>query len=124
MKTTYTFFEKTIIDNIDFEGYGFSNDAYLYDKIKTLYNIFKSEYVHDNNKHLNETFLCSEWLRGLPSVLTVPFYNFDILENAKKAGLIPIENIAPSVLEKKEDQFLKYYWERLAKAFFTLKNNL
>jgi len=123
-KSVYTFYEQTIIDNIDFEGYGINNDGYLYDKIKTLYNIFKSEYVHDNNKHLNEVFLFSEWLRGLPSCLSVPFYNFDILENAKKAGLIKVENVAPSVLDKKEDQFLTYYWERLAQAFFTLKNNL
>jgi len=52
--TVYTFFEKTIIDSIDFDGYDISNEMYLYDKIKTLYNIFKREYIHDNNKHLSE----------------------------------------------------------------------
>lgn len=115
MKTSiYTFYEQTIIDNIDFDGYGYNNDCYLYDKIKTLYNIFKSEYVHQNNKHLNEVFLFSEWLRGLPSVLTVPFYNGEILENALLAGLNTTD----------EDRFLQNYWTKLAEAFFTLKNNL
>ena len=123
MKNFKTFYENTIIDNIDFEGYGFSNDMYLYDKIKTLYNVFKKEYVHENNKHLNEVFLFSEWLRGLPSVLTVPFYNYEILENAKKAGLIKTDG-AKSTIEKREDRFLNEYWDKLAQAFFTLKNNL
>ncbi len=122
-KSVYTFYEQTIIDNIDFEGYGIDNEGYLYDKIKTLYNIFKREYVHDNNKHLNEVVLFSEWLRGLPSVLTVPFYNYDILENAKKSGVLKLPQNKRSA-EFKEDQFLKYYWDRLAQAFFTLKNNL
>lgn len=118
MKTSfYTFYEKTIIDNIDFEGYGFNNDMYLYDKIKTLYNIFKREYVHNNNKHLSEVYLFSEWLRGLPSSLTVPFENYLILQNALLNGF-------DVSTEDKEDKFLEKYWTRLAEAFFTLKENL
>jgi hypothetical protein len=112
--TVYTFFEKTIIDNINFDTYGFDNDAYLYDKIKTLYNIFKREHIHAKNKHLSEVFLFSEWLRGLPSVLTVPYDNFEILENAKNEG----------VTISSEYDFLESYWNNLAEAFFTLKNNL
>jgi len=110
----YTFYEKTILDNIDFDNYGFNNDMYLYDKIKTLYNIFKREYVHDNNKHLGEVKLFSEWLQGLPSSLTVPFYYNDIIENAQSAG-IKIED---------EETFCFLYWGKLAEAFFTLKENL
>jgi hypothetical protein len=112
--TVYTFFEKTIIDNINFDAYGFDNDAYLYDKIKTLYNIFKREYIHAKNKHLSEVILFREWLRGLPSVLKVPYDNFEILENAKNAGV---------TISSKYD-FLESYWNNLAEAFFTLKNNL
>ena len=117
MKNYKTFYENTILDNIDFDGYGLSNEMYLYDKIKTLYNIFKGEYVHENNKHLSEVILFKEWLEGLPSALTVPFYNFDILENATKSGF-KLET------EAKKDAFLKSYWINLAKAFFTLKENL
>lgn len=112
-----TFYEQTIIDNIDFDGYGFSNDMYLYDKIKTTYNIFKKEYVHENNKFMNEEILFKEWLQGLPSVLTVPFMNYDIIENARKAGIV-INN------EVNQDRYINTYWSRLSQAFFTLKNNL
>jgi len=118
MKTSlYTFFEKIIIENIDFEGYGFSNEMDLYDKIQTLYNIFKKEYIHNNNKHLSEVLLFSEWLRGLPSSLTVPFENYLILENALLSGFDVSD-------ENKEDDFLESYWLNLSKAFFTLKENL
>lgn len=118
MKTSlYTFFEQTIIDNIDFNSYDISNDSYLYDKIKTLYNIFKSEYIHANNKHLNEVLLFASWLQGLPNVLTVPFNNSAILENALLNGF-------DVSTEQKEDTFLSDYWVNLGEAFFTLKENL
>lgn len=110
----YTHYEQTIIDNIDFDAYGINNDGYLYDKIKTLYNIFKREYVHANNQHLSEQKLFAEWLQGLPSVLSVPFYYNEIIENAEKAG-IKIKN---------EEQFCANYWSNLSNAFFTLKENL
>lgn len=115
METThYTHYEKTIIDNIDFDAYELSNEMYLYDKIKTLYNIFKREYVHQNNQHLSEVHLFAEWLQGLPSVLSVPFYYNEIVENAEKAGL----------KIRDEEQFCTDYWNNLAIAFFTLKDNL
>ena len=114
MKHTHIFFEKTIIDSIDFEGYETNNTISKYDNI---YNIFKSEYIHNNNKHLNEVFLFSEWLRGLPSALTVPFYDSDILKNAEKHGL-------KLHTYDKEEAFLNTYWINLSKAFFTLKNSV
>ena len=113
----FTFYENTIVDNIDLSGYGLDNDVYLYDKVKTLYNIFKREYLHDNNKHQNEIFLFSEWLRGLPSALTVPFENYLILQNALANGY----NLDS---EEKENDFLEKYWLNLANAFYTLKDNL
>ena len=113
----FTFYENTIVDNIDLSGYDLSNDVYLYDKVKTLYNIFKREYLHDNNKHLNEVFLFSEWLRGLPSALTIPFENYLILENALLSGF-KLDS------EDKENDFLEKYWLNLATAFYTLKDNL
>lgn len=114
-----TMYENIIIDNIDFDGYGIDNDGYLYDKIKTVYNIFKSEYVHDNNKHINEVKLFKEWLQGLPSVLTVPFYNYDILNIGYINGLIKAD-----ATDEEEDKFINEYFGKLANAFFTLKENL
>lgn len=115
MKTSvYTFFEKTILENIDLEDYGFNNDCYLYDKVKTLYNVFKNECVHANNKHISEEKIFAGWLQGLPNILTVPFYEFEILENALLAGINVID----------EDLFLSAYWDNLSYSFFTLKENL
>ena len=115
-----TFYENIILDNIDLEPYDLSNDMYLYDKVITLFNIFKKEYVHEFNLKQykgNLTIIFAEWLRGLPTVLTVPFYNYEILEAAKNAGF-------KLDTEQKEDDFLNTYFDDLAKAFFTLKDNL
>lgn len=121
--TTYTFYETTIIENIDFDAYGYSNDSPLLDKIKTLYNIFKKEYVHKNNEHLSEVYLFSQWLQGLPSVLTVPFYYDEILENATKYATQNNDKLLTKQM-KKEEEFLNNYWKELATAFFKLKSDL
>lgn len=116
---TYTFYEQTIIDNIDFDGYDSEKfkDYPLYNKIQEVYSIFKKEYIHDNNKFMNEQILFKEWLQGLPSVLTVPFYNYDIITNAKESGFA-------FETEYQQTRFIDAYWSRLANAFFTLKENL
>lgn len=123
MKNTKTFYENTILQNIDFEGYDVEQPQNDFDKIQLVYKTFQSEYIHQNNQHQNEVFLFSEWLRGLPSVLTVPFYNYEILENAKKANILNL-SVVKRKSEIKEDEFLENYWIKLAHAFFTLKNNL
>lgn len=114
-----TMYEQLIIDNIDLDGYGIDNDGYLYDKIKTVYNIFKSEYGHEVIRQGSEVKAFKEWLTGLPSVLTVPFYNYDILNIGYINGLIKAD-----ATEEEEDKFLDEYWIKLANAFFTLKDNL
>jgi len=116
-KSGYTHYEQTIIDSITLEEYIETVPTELLDKIKEVYKIFKSEYVHENNKKYPEVNLFKEWLQGLPSVLTVPFYNSEILENGKKAGY----SIAG---ERSEDNFLNLYFARCSEAFFTLLNNL
>jgi len=116
-----TFYEQTIIDSIDFSGYEDDADIFgdypLYTNIQNVYSIFKKEYVHKNNSFMNEEILFKEWLQGLPSVLTVPFMNYIILENAKDKDF-------DLSTENKEERFLDTYWSRLAHAFFTLKENL
>jgi hypothetical protein len=114
----YTFFEQTIIENIDLESYDLSNDVYLYDKIKTLYNIFKMEYGW-NIERMGERRAFCEWLQGLPSALTVPFYNHDILNRAYLHNVINA-----NATEEQEDKFIDNYFMNLSNAFFTLKNNL
>ena len=120
MKTlnTYTFFENTIINSIDLESYDISNDLSLFDKIKKTYEIFKNEYSHEIIRQKgNEVKAFKEYLMGLPSCLTVPFMNYEILKNGTEYGF----NLSSEALE---DKFLEEYFYKCASAFFTLKNNL
>ena len=116
---TFTFYEKTILDGINFDGYSLANTGVLtdYDKVHEVYKIFTVEYTGAFNKHLTRETLFTEWLQGLPSSIDIPFYNSDILANANKNGF----NL---ITEQAEDNFLESYWASLSNAFFTLKNNL
>ena len=113
-----TFFEKTILENIDLEGYGLSNDLTVYDKVKKTHKIFKDEYGY-NIQRMGERRAFCEWLRGCPSALTVPLYNYEILNIAYLNGLIKA-----NATEEEEDKFLSSYFMNLSDAFFTLYNNL
>lgn len=110
-------YENIIIDSIDFEGYEVDTPNDNKEKIDLVYSIFRKEFIHDNNKHISDERNFTEWLRGLPSVITVPFYNHDILEKAKEYGY-KFEN------EWAEDIFLEMYWSRLGASFINLKVNL
>jgi hypothetical protein len=116
MNNYKTFFENTIIDNINFEGYDLPENQSDFDKVQNVYKTFLSEYGW-SIKRMGELNSFKEWLQGLPSVLTVPFYNYDILNNAKAYGF-KLDS------EEKEDNFLDKYWSELSEAFFTLKDNL
>ena len=117
MKNYKTMYENIIVDSIDFEGYEVDTPNTIKEKIDLVYSIFRKEFIHDNNKHISDERNFAEWLRGLPSVITVPFYNHDILEKAKENGYT-FEN------DWAEDVFLEMYWSRLATSFINLKENL
>lgn len=109
-----TFYEKTILENIDFTGYdGYQNDQNDFYKIKSIFEIFKSEYDWRINQ-VGQLNGFSEWLSGLPSSLTVPFYYDEMIQNAKDFGL-EVRN---------EELFCKLYFDKLSLAFFNLMDNL
>jgi len=116
---TLTFYETTILEAISLDGREIKDEANMktLDKIKAVYEIFLSEYVHKYNEHLPKEHLLKGWMLGLPSALEVPYMNFEILHSGKAWGF----NLNS---EAKEDNFLNAYWERCAEAFFTLKENL
>jgi len=114
MKTTfYNFYESTILGNIDFDGYEIETPTNECDKIKSVYKIFLSEYDWAI-KNYGQKKAFAEWLSGLPSVLTVPFYYNEMIQNAQDFGLTIND----------EDIFCAEYFDKLADAFFTLYNNL
>lgn len=112
-----TFYEKAIINNIEFDRYELAhvNDMIVtdFENILSVYAMFVEEYGFMIER-VGESDAFCEWLQGLPSVLTVPFMNYEILSNAKQSGIIIND----------EDKFLEDYWTNLTNAFFTLKNNL
>ena len=117
MKNANKFYESILLNNIDLSEYKAEEKTSLKEVLNTVYEIHKREYVHQNNQHLSKNELFSEWLQGLPSVLTVPFYNYDILKAAKEFGFdLPTDD--------KEDYFLNNYFNNVSRAFFNLKNNL
>lgn len=113
-----TFFENIIVENIDLSGYDMSNNIDLFSKVKETHKIFKSEYGY-NIQRMGEKKAFCEWLQGLPSALTVPFYNYDILNLAYLH-----DEIKANATEEEEDKFLDNYFMNLSNAFFTLYNNL
>ena len=125
MKTTLNFYEKTILENINLDGYELqSPQKYIkidkftqYDKIQSIYPIFKREYVHTNNAHLNPKDVFCEWLQGLPNCLSVPYMNHEIIKSAKLWGY----NLDSEI---KENNFLDNYFMNLSKSYFILLHNL
>ena len=130
-KEIKNYYKNIIFDNMTFEGYDLETEPQTdKEKVKQLYKIFCSEYRGKHNDHINEILVFSEWLQGLPSTLTVPFYNYDILESAKKYGFFYMISNRETVqsdgkiLERQEERFLNNYWHEIAYTFFNLKNNL
>lgn len=117
MKNYKTMYENIILESIDFEGYDVEKPQTDKEKIDLAYKLFRKEYVHEHNKHRSDVYNIAEWLMGLPSIMTVPFFNKEILEKAKENGYT-FDN------EWAEDVFLEMYWSRLATSFINLKVNL
>lgn len=84
METPRENLKKHLQDNIDFEGYD--------NKENTILNLFKQcldEYIHPNivrQHNGNIPKVLSEWLRGLPSTIDMPFYTYDIVNLMKALG--------------------------------------
>lgn len=117
MKTLKTYFENIILQNIDLDAYEIERGSEL-ENIQNVHKIFLSEYGHEI-KRRGEKNAFTEWLQGLPSILTVPFYNSEILNIAYIHGMIEA-----NATEEEEDKFLERYFSSLSEAFFTLKDNL
>jgi hypothetical protein len=118
MKTISNFYEKTILESINLEGYNLPDNLNTFEKVQNVYTIFKKEYVHENNKHLHVEKLFCEWLQGLPNCLSVPYMNYEILENAENFGGFTLQT------EGQRYNFLNNYYKNLSKSFFTLSTNL
>jgi len=97
-----------ILDNIDGEAYGktLTTDK---ERFAFAHACFVKEYGHEIARH-GEVKAFAGWLAGLPTVLTVAFYNDEIVELAKSWG-------ADISTECKRDNIILGHFEFMASKF-------
>jgi hypothetical protein len=115
--SAYTFFEQIIVNSIDLDAYDIAAKD-NFEKVQETYKVFLSEKGYEI-KRVGERPAFTDWLQGLPTVLTVPFYYYEQLKLAKKSNLIPKD-----ASEDQEDEFTQSWFAKCTAAFFTLKENL
>ena len=74
-----------------------------------LSNVYQAEYGYNGVSPR----ACRDYLQGLPSVCTVPFYNGEILELLAKHGIVRKSEAAQSKL-------IDDYWYACGNAFYML----
>jgi len=100
--------QKYIIGCIDTEGYDTKANTEK-EKVKFLWDTFHAEYGCHMEMGWSFQKSIAEYFAGLPTCCTIAFYNWDILEIAKKWGSLP-EN--PT--EKQEDKILDNWFNFMA----------
>lgn len=85
--------ESFVEKNIDLSGYDeYENST---DKFGSLYEIFESEYGWAI-KRMGEKKAIIEWLQGLPSSISLPFYYFDMINLLYAIGFDDVKNMDES----------------------------
>ena len=97
-----------IISCITSEGYNVVEPVTNQEKIDFLRSTFNNEYGF-NIARMGEQNALKEWFQGLPSSISVAFYNTDILDLAFKWG-----SISSTVTESQEQKILDNYFNLLA----------
>lgn len=87
------------VDLTDYEGSG----------LNTLREVYDAEYGYNGLKPQT----CTDYLQGLPSVCTIPFYNGEILELLEKAGIT-------RQTEKGRSSLIDAYWKEAGNQFYHL----
>ena len=80
--------------------------------IKYFFEVFEKEQGW-NVERVGLQNAVAEWLSGLPSVISIPFMNWEILELAHNMG-------TPTHSGKEEDAILNNYWSFMAKRLIKL----
>jgi hypothetical protein len=108
-----------ILDNLDFSDYDLPETM---TDIEKLHSVFMSEYGHNVERYGMQEAL-KNWLLGLPTCCTIPFYNHDIEQWGIDNGMLP-EN--PS--EAKSFSFTcphhGLYWNGAAMTILSMFNKI
>lgn len=83
---------------------------YLLECGATLSDVYRSEYGYNGTTPK----ACMNYLQGLPTVCTVPFYNGEILEILKQHGIdVPQDDDG-------QHDMIEAYWQECGKAFYNI----
>lgn len=111
-------YKQLILENVCVENYGRPDPTTDKEKAEFLAGIFKLEYQWCIDRK-GAKAAALDYLQGLPSCVSFPFSNHDILQWAKEVKGEPLTT-------KQEDKLLygsngcSEYWATLADAFFMI----
>lgn len=108
---------KIINDSIETEAYTAQEFSTVAKKSKYVLQCFHKEYY--DPREPNYTKRVADWLQGLPSVITVPFYNNEIVEIGYKLDLSK-KGKRQSTTETNEQKFIGNWFELLAHEFIQM----
>jgi len=109
-------YKQYILSCIDSEAYEVTTTTEQ-EKITFLFETFKKEHWQkDHQKYYDDDIKRSftDWLRGLPSVFTIEFENYKIIELAEKINGETYET------EKSQDKILNNYWRFITNHCFMM----
>ena len=107
-------------DYANAKGCGMSSeDLEATAKIAFVMDCYSSEFNHDYNvkKYPNEQDRFANWLAGLPSCISIPFYYSGIIALSKR--LLEADTLS----EKMEDRICKNYFQHMALHILKMHNN-
>ena len=109
-----------IVENLDFSDYDLIEGG---SDIEKLHSVFYSEYGH-NVKRLGLHEAIKQWLRGLPTCCTIPFWDSEIIQWGIDSGMLP-ENTSEAKCNSFTCPHSGLYWNGAAMAivsmFITIK---
>ena len=106
-----------ILDSIDGEGYDIKTETPT-EKLDFLFDCFEVEFNYKNNqlRYPNFQDRFANWLQGLPSVINLPYQEYEILQLSKI--LFEVDTLS----EKLKNQIINNYWSFMAFQIIKLKN--
>jgi hypothetical protein len=111
-------FESLVLSCVDNSNYEDRELITQKQKIQFLATTLKAElgwmWENSNTPYANLLDACGDWLRGLPSACTIPFYNGEILEFWKQSTEEELN------YEDQEDRAIELYWINVSVVLFQM----
>lgn len=116
MKPNYDLISKFIIESLDWPTLCECAELPELETNKQAFEalalVYQAEYSHEISRAKNYQATFAEYLKGLPSCISVPFMNCEILELAVEWGSLPAD-----YAERQADKILDNYWLFMAMQY-------